>query len=261
MNHMRKTGVCCTLLLLALRTYSAPVATAQITSEITSEDAIFTFDGSGTADNTMQFINSYIRMETDEITPLENTLDGFGNLSNSISGASAFADINDISVVNNSLTDRFPGAANSTSMTTAHFYYDVENVSTVSFSPEIETSIQLLSESSNEYAYAYVEQSLGLFSFQDNNISLLNEYHYFDERGVTDGDVFDATQAFGCNIFYDFGNVPFSGQLFIESTSMAYTDVQGQETADVPEPTISSLLILGMGFIATARKRRRPSTD
>jgi len=255
MNHPHQTAVCCTLLLLALRTYSAPIATSQITTDYPSVDAVFSFEGSGTADNIMQFITSYIRVETDEITPQENTLDGFGTLSNSVTGASALAEADRMSILNNTETDRFPGAANSTSMTTALSYFNVENVNTVSFSANMETTMHLVTESSDEYAYAYVEQSLGLYRVENNQVTLLDEYHYFDEQGVTDGESYDATGSSVLNLYYDFGDSPFTGQLFIEGIAMAYTDVQGQAAA-VPEPGIPGLLLLGMVGIAWKRKRR-----
>jgi hypothetical protein len=254
MNHLHQTGVYCTLLLLALRTYSAPIAISQITSDITSTDAVFSFDGSGTADNIMQSINSYIRLETDEITPQENTSDGFGTLSNSITGTSALAEANGMSILNNTETDRFPGAANSTSMTTVYSYYNVENVNTVSFSSDMETDVHLITESSDEYAYAYVEQSLGLYRFENNQFMLLDEFHYFDEQGVTDGESYDATGSSVLNLYYDFGDTPFTGQMFIEGIAMAYTDVQGQTTT-VPEPGIPGLLLLGIVGIVWKRKR------
>lgn len=253
MSFKHLPGFCGIFLLLALQTHSAPISISQITGNFPSVDAIFEFDGTGNANKLTDYFESYTRVETDAIATQENALNGFGTISNSVSGASAFAESNNVSVLNRAEADRFPGAANSNSMTIAGSYYNVENVSTVSFTLDVETSMQLVTESSTEFAYGYLEESLGLFWFEDNQFTLLDEFQFFDEQGVTAGESYSATESSSLNVFYDFGTTPFTGQLLFEGVAMAYTDVVGQESTPVPEPGIISLLILGLGIVFCMR--------
>jgi hypothetical protein len=253
MIQLKRTFVCM-LPLLAVQAGSTPIATSQIVNNLPSAMAVFEYGvGGGSAVNSGAISTSYLRLETEEIAPRETFFEGDGIALDNVTGVFAIAESNNVTVLNRAQTSPFQGAANSTSSTATRLYYNVENVQTVTFTLDMTTSVDLLTEASDESAYGFVEQYLDLYWFDkiSGRYTALDGDYFFFEWEVVDGDSYTETASHQLNLLYDFDNTPFTGQLLFEGTASSYTDAEAP--INVPEPGILSLFILGMGLLAGTR--------
>jgi hypothetical protein len=252
--HMIQFKLMCAISVLVLFVVYAgatPIAMSRISTNFPAAEA--TFDNQASFSRTVDYPSSYVRLDADGFGVQESSLSGNGVASLNVPGASAISISDEVSLQNSAQVTLEQRYADPASFTDMWMYYDVANVSTIAFSLDFSVTMNLLTGTSQEFAQGGVDEYLELYTFDyDGNRIDLEASEYSITKSVN-GEDFVVNDARALNFSHDFGNDPFSGQLVIHGSSQA---LAGAETrADVPEPTVLSLLMMGVGSLVCIRKK------
>lgn len=258
MLHMKQMLAGCVLALFAVHSYSTPIATAEITNNFPVAIS-FKFTDGGTATFLSGSAYEYLHLENKTAVQVSYS-EEFGTLADVLPGAEATAKITD----EGTLASVKAGGSGSfvQSMTTSGILYQVTNLSSVSVTLDMNISMELLTESSGELAWGYVDQYLSLSNSFDDGLTLLADDYISDDYMVLDGESYRKSYTAPMIISHTFDDAPYTGALYFESINYVMAESQSPEVpTKVPEPGVSILLVMGIGLFAGSLRFRKVNAD
>lgn len=261
MIRRKLTGVCCLLSLCYVMAGATPIAMSQISSDLKSTTIKVNDGGSADINGYDSPLMSYMLQQSGFENINELAPDGESSWSDALPGAEIYVESVDGAGLSRAYTSVNDGYAIATSVTSSYLVYDAINVSTVDLSLDVSTILNLTTENVGELSFGQVENYLDLWYYDEfGNSQLLGTSNYYMDDFAVDGSNSSRdtshTHTISVDVIGALGHA-YNGQLVLQSTLIAHTDVDVIKQQDVPEPASLSLMVMGLAMLLPLALRRK----